>query len=116
MPTDGQRAASSFGIPPSEERLAESFLAGDLDLLLMVSTRYLSAGSQAVQTVQLLPLPDPDAVDADKGADADEDAGTLEGYTEFEPDPARLLAVLAPRAVESEVFSALLEGAASFFT
>jgi cyclopropane-fatty-acyl-phospholipid synthase len=27
-----ERAAGSFGIPPSEERLAESFLAGDLDV------------------------------------------------------------------------------------
>ena len=40
----------------------------------------------------------------------------LDGYTEFEPDAARLLAELAPRAVESEIFTALLEAAASFFT
>jgi F-type H+-transporting ATPase subunit gamma len=41
--------------------------------------------------------------------------GTV-GYTEFEPEPEKLLAVLAPRAAESEIFSALLEGSASFFT
>jgi F-type H+-transporting ATPase subunit gamma len=38
------------------------------------------------------------------------------GYTEFEPEPAKLLAELAPRAAEAEIFAALLEGAASFFT
>ena len=44
------------------------------------------------------------------------DEGTLEGYTEFEPEPAKLLLELAPRALEAEIFAALLEGAASFFT
>jgi len=41
---------------------------------------------------------------------------TLHGYTEFEPEPAKLLAELAPRALEAEIFAALLEGTASFFT
>jgi F-type H+-transporting ATPase subunit gamma len=93
------------------------FLAGEIDQLMLVSTRFLSAGSQAVRTSQLLPLPELDD-DAGSGADAAADSAgtTLKGYTEFEPDPEKLLAVLAPRAVESEVFSALLEGAASFFT
>jgi len=38
----------------------------------------------------------------------------LKGYTEFEPEVAQLLTTLAPKALESEIFSALLEGAASF--
>ena len=45
-----------------------------------------------------------------------EEEGTLEGYTEFEPEPEKLLAELAPRALEAEIFAALLEGAAAFFT
>jgi len=40
----------------------------------------------------------------------------LKGYTEFEPEVEQLLFFLAPRALESEIFSALLEGAASFHT
>jgi F-type H+-transporting ATPase subunit gamma len=94
--------------------VAAPFLAGDVDQVLMVSTRYMSAGSQAVRVTQILPLPDPNA--ADGASDEDAEAHRLEGYTEFEPDAARLLAELAPRAIESEIFSALLEGAASFFT
>ena len=92
------------------------FMAGELDQLMMVSTHYVSAGTQQVRVRQLLPLPDPAAAE-DGDGDGDE-SGThrLEGYTEFEPDAARLLAELAPQAVESEIFSALLEAAASFFT
>jgi F-type H+-transporting ATPase subunit gamma len=95
------------------------FLAGDLEQVMLVSTRYLSAGSQAVRTSQLLPLPPAAAAPAPAGAGhpaTEESSGAIKGYTEFEPDPEKLLAVLAPRAVESEVFSAMLEGAAAFFT
>jgi F-type H+-transporting ATPase subunit gamma len=95
--------------------LVAPFVAGDVDLVLMVSTRYVSAGQQAVQTLQLLPLPDP-AEDAATDDDSGQDAGRIGGYTEFEPDAAKLLAELAPRAVESEIFSALLEATAAFFT
>jgi F-type H+-transporting ATPase subunit gamma len=92
------------------------FLAGEIDQLLLVSTRFLSAGSQAVRTSQLLPLPDVEEGESGGEAATEAGKGGIKGYTEFEPDPEQLLAVLAPRAVESEVFSALLEGAASFFT
>lgn len=92
--------------------VAAPFASGDVDLLLLVSTRFLSAGSQVVRTNQLLPLQETgEVVESDAAA-----SGTIPGYTEFEPAAAQLLAELAPRAVESEVFSALLEGAASFFT
>jgi F-type H+-transporting ATPase subunit gamma len=88
------------------------FLTGEIDLLVMVSTRFFSAGSQSVAAQQLLPVPLPEGRDVDA-----EPAPTgPRGYTEFEPDPEKLLADLAPRAVESEIFSALLEATASFFT
>lgn len=89
--------------------VAAPFVAGEAEQLLLVSTRYRSAGSQAVEMRQLLPLPEPEAPEGTA-----EDQGG--GYTEFEPDVETLLAELGPKAVESEVFTALLEGAASFFT
>jgi len=88
-----------------------AFLAGDVDLLVMVSTRFMSAGSQSVSAQQLLPLPQPEELE-----NAEVEVDAPKGFTEFEPDPEQLLADLAPRAVESEVFSALLEATASFFT
>ena len=57
----------------------------------------------------------PHALPEEAGVVYEED-GTLEGYTEFEPEPAKLLEKLAPRALEAEIFAALLEGSASFFT
>ncbi len=89
-------------------RLAAPYLSGEAQQILLVSTRYHSAGAQGVEVQQLLPLVVPDvAVDATAG---------LHGYVEFEPDVDELLASLAPRALESEIFSALLEGAAAFHT
>ena len=92
--------------------VAAPFVAGEVDLIEMVSTRFISAGTQRVARLQLLPLPLPEA---DEEATQEEDAAP-EGYTEFEPEPAKLLVELAPRALEAEIFAALLEGTASFFT
>jgi F-type H+-transporting ATPase subunit gamma len=91
--------------------VAAPFIAGEIDLVEMVSTRFISAGTQRVELLQMLPLPLPEA-DAILEVDLDH----LEGYTEFEPEPEKLLIELAPRALESEIFAALLEGTASFFT
>jgi F-type H+-transporting ATPase subunit gamma len=92
------------------------FLEGQLDLLQLVSTRYISAGIQRVETQQLLPLPLPTEEGAEEGGVDDLPTSGSGGYTEFEPDVETLLAELAPRATESEIFAALLEGTASFFT
>ena len=90
---------------------AAPFIAGEIDLVEMVSTRFISAGTQRVERLQMLPLPLPEA---DEILEVDLDHP--EGYTEFEPEPEKLLIELAPRALESEIFAALLEGTASFFT
>jgi len=88
---------------------ATPFVDGTADQVLLVSMRFLSAATQSVEVRQLLPIPEPELADepVDKGA---------EGYTEFEPEVTELLAELAPVALESEVFTALLEGSASFHT
>ena len=93
--------------------VAAPFVAGEIDLVQMVSTRFISAGSQRVELMQMLPLPLPET---DEEPPAHERGRRLEGYTEFEPEPSKLLRELAPRALEAEIFAALLEGAASFFT
>ncbi len=88
--------------------VAAPYIDGEVQQVFLVSTRFLSAGSQVVETEQLLPLSVPDA--------PVETSTKLKGYTEFEPEVEQLLFFLAPRALESEIFSALLEGAASFHT
>jgi F-type H+-transporting ATPase subunit gamma len=103
------------------------FINGEVDQVLIVSTRFLSAGSQKVEVRQLLPLVDPRTVGDAGDEDADlaaavtlagtgSPAGGPLGYTEFEPDAAILLESLAPRAAETEIFAALLEASASELT
>ncbi|MGH3732491.1 MAG: ATP synthase F1 subunit gamma [Acidimicrobiales bacterium] len=90
-------------------RLSAPFISGDAQQVLLVSTRYFSAGSQAIEIEQLLPLVIPELPESTEPQ-------PLHGYTEFEPDVEKLLFFLMPRAIESEIFAALLEGAASFHT
>lgn len=108
---DARRVAAAVTAP---------FLAEEVDQVLVVSTRFLSAGSQVVETRQLLPLPEPTSGGDGEGAEADAAAGrppgTLEGYTEFEPEAPDMLADLVPRYVEAAVFGAMLEAAASEHT
>ena len=102
--------------------VAAPFVAGEMDLIEMVCTRFISAGTQRVETRQLLPLPLPEEVEEVEAAVAaaaaapPAESSSVEGYTEFEPEPEKLLVELAPRALEAEIFAALLEGSASFFT
>jgi F-type H+-transporting ATPase subunit gamma len=97
--------------------VASPFAAGEVEMVQLVSTRFISAGIQRVETQQLLPLPLPSGEGDDASGDIDAlPTGGATGYTEFEPDGETLLAALAPRATEAEIFAALLEGAASFFT
>jgi F-type H+-transporting ATPase subunit gamma len=90
------------------------FVDGEVDQVVVASTRFLSAGSQRVEVRQLLPLIDPrESAGEDEVHEVHE--GPL-GYTEFEPDAAILLQTLAPRAAETEIFAALLEASASEVT
>jgi F-type H+-transporting ATPase subunit gamma len=91
------------------------FVRGDVDQVMIVTTRFLSAGTQKVEVRQLLPLVDPRG-EAATDEDAPAEPEGPKGYTEFEPDAAILLETLAPRAAETEIFGALLEAAASAVT
>ena len=100
------------------------FVNGEVDQVLIVSTRFMSAGSQKVEVRQLLPLVDPR--NGEQKADHEHETGSRDiaphevdvkqGYTEFEPDAAILLVDLAPRAAETEIFAALLDASASELT
>ncbi len=96
------------------------FVNGEVDQVMIVTTRFLSAGSQKVDVRQLLPLVDPRESSADDAgtpvAVTDSEAHGPKGYTVFEPDAAILLETLAPRAAETEIFGALLEASASEVT
>jgi F-type H+-transporting ATPase subunit gamma len=97
--------------------IAGPFLDGEVDQVLVVSTRFLSAGTQVVEQRQILPLPEPGGDGPGEGEDAQlEPPPRREGYVEFEPEAQELLADLVPRYAEAAVFGALLEAAASEHT
>ena len=69
------------------------FVAGEMDMVQLVSTRFISAGTQRVEVQQMLPLPLPDEEEDEELATTAATATTdLVGYTEFEPEPEKLLA------------------------
>ncbi len=93
------------------------FLEDQVDQVLVVSTRFLSAGTQVVEQRQILPLPEPGGDGPGEGDDARVTApASRDGYVEFEPESQDLLADLVPRYAEAAIFGALLEAAASEHT
>ncbi|MDP8974999.1 MAG: F0F1 ATP synthase subunit gamma [Actinomycetota bacterium] len=88
--------------------VSEPFEEGDIDLVRLVYTQFLSAGTQRVAVRQFLPL-DTEALAEDDDGD---DEG-LEAAYEFEPAPTEILERLLPRYVEARLYAAMLEASAS---
>ena len=88
------------------EKISELFISGEVDVVELVYTEFLSVGSQKVTVRRFLPL-ESTATVAEVG---DRDAAAS---VEFEPSPEAVLAALLPRYVEARLFGALLESAAS---
>jgi len=77
--------------------VAGRFIAGEVDEVFLVYNEFVSAMTQRPRSVRLLPF----------RADGDPSAEALP--YEIEPDAESLLAVLVPKAVEVEIYRALLE-------
>ncbi|MDE0653700.1 MAG: F0F1 ATP synthase subunit gamma [bacterium] len=84
------------------------FTSGDVDQVILVYMEFISLGSQRVAVRRFLPLATIEEIAALGGGSAEARAAF-----EFEPSPAGVLEVLLPRYVESRLFSALLDAAAS---
>ncbi len=84
--------------------LARRYVAGEVDEVILVYSEFVSTMTQTPTATQLLPFEPP----ASDGADTDAETSPHE----IEPDPEALLAALVPKAVEIEVFRALLENQA----
>ena len=85
--------------------LAGHFLTGEVDAVFLVYNEFLSAISQKVSVVQLLPLPAP-VTTASAGAAMPVDF-------KYEPDQLAVLERLVPQALAIKVYRALLESVAS---
>ena len=83
--------------------LCERFVRGDVDQVALVHNEFVSTLTQRPREVQVLPVVPDRPVEG-------EARGPLP--YEIEPSPERMLAALVPKAVEVEVFRALLENQA----
>ncbi len=93
-------------------RVVELFVSGEIDRLVVVYNRYYSPLTQKVETLDLLPIPR-SALEEGEEEDKTPLEIALEGDIIYEPDPEEILERLLPAYVETTVYRALLESAAS---
>ena len=108
---DVDAAFTGFSDQPSYEdakaigqAAANAFVAEETDLVEIIYTRFVSAGVQMVERHTLVPL---------AREEVEIEDGVVRAAYEFEPGPDTILDLLLPRYVESRVFAALLNAAAS---
>jgi F-type H+-transporting ATPase subunit gamma len=93
--------------------VSEAYVNGDVDVVYVVYNAFVSALTQKVTVRELLPIP----TEVLAGSEDDEarDERPELGNPDFiyEPEPAEILARLLPVYVETELYRALLESAAS---
>ena len=87
-------------------RLVERFEAGEFDTCTVVFNRFKSAISQIVTKQQLIPFAVPETKEKDK-------VDTKGAIYTFEPEESEILTELLPRNLAVQIFTALLENAAS---
>jgi F-type H+-transporting ATPase subunit gamma len=114
-----EAALTGFSQQPSYEnaravgRVATAnFLAGTTDRVEIVFTRFRSAGVQVVVQETLMPLARDEIAEGPAPSATTGEEGVRAAY-EFEPSPEGILDLLLPRYVDSRVFAALLNAAAS---
>jgi F-type H+-transporting ATPase subunit gamma len=90
------------------QKVTALFETGQVDVVQLVYTEFLSAGSQRVAVRRFLPLESTQRIATEGGGDHGATASV-----EFEPSAEAVLEALLPRYVEARLFGALLESAAS---
>jgi len=85
------------------DRLLTRFAAGEFDSCSIIYNRFQSAMTQIVTRQALIPFAPPETAAP----------GSNQGVYEFEPEETEILADLLPRNLAVQIFTALLENAAS---
>jgi F-type H+-transporting ATPase subunit gamma len=92
-------------------KLADLYANAEVDRVVLVYNRFVSALVQRVTTVDLLPIPENVLAGAEE---TEEEKGPVRGDFIYEPEPEEILARLLPVYLETEIYRAFLESAASF--
>ena len=90
-------------------KAAELYEAGDLDRVVLVYNTYVSPLVQKATVTDLLPI-SASILEAKDG----EESGSRSADFIYEPEPEQILERLLPVYLETEIYRALLESAASF--
>jgi F-type H+-transporting ATPase subunit gamma len=91
-------------IRPAVTVAMDEFLAGNVDEVSLLFTRYINPVSQVPTVVKIIPPVIPEQKEGTEGA---------KSLYEFEPTPEAVLGALLPRYVEAQVYHAVLENQAS---
>ena len=91
-------------------RLTELYVEGELDRVVIVYNRFVSPLVQRVTEQEVLPIAE-DLFERD--AEREREQAALSGDFIYEPSPEEILARLIPVYLETEIYRALLESAAS---
>jgi len=94
-------------------QLADMYVNNDVDRVVLVNNRFESALVQRVTVTDLLPIPE-HVLETGEDADMTDRERALRGDFIYEPDPEEILERLLPVYLETEIYRALLESAASF--
>ncbi len=105
--SDGPAYADAQAIA---HRVAQLYTEQEVDRVVVVYNTFVSALTQSVTELELLPI-SPDVLETDE-QEARDDA--MRGDFIFEPDPEEILVRLLPVYLETLIYRALLESAASF--
>jgi F-type H+-transporting ATPase subunit gamma len=90
-------------------RAAELYANDEVDRVVVIYNRFVSALTQEVTVQDLLPIPEKVVA----GSEDDARQAALRGDFIYEPEPEQILERLLPVYVETELYRALLESAAS---
>ncbi len=85
------------------------YASEEVDKVVLIYTRFITAGSQEVVLRPLVPL----EREVVQGGDGRPGTDGVSADYEFEPDPSTILETLIPRYIEARVYAALLNAAAS---
>ena len=91
-------------------RVAQLYVDGEVDRVVLVYNTYVSALTQKVTDRDILPI----SRDVLETNDEERRDDAMRGDFIFEPEPEEILARLLPVYLETEIYRALLESAASF--
>jgi F-type H+-transporting ATPase subunit gamma len=91
--------------------ISEAFTNGDVDRVVIVYNAFVSPLVQKVTVRDVLPIPQDILEGSSEGAQEEARSGTPDFI--YEPEPEEILARLLPVYVETEIYRALLESAAS---